>query len=177
MNASRPLVAISSCLLGERVRYDGEHKRDQYITEILSQRVDWKPVCPEAGAGMGVPRQPIQLIGDAQHPRAVRVSDPVFDVTDALTAYAQAMAGELGDVSGYIFKSRSPSCGLNDAKLFDLDNVETGRVSGIYARLVRDMFPALPVIDELQLRDMDARQRFLEHVFDNWRGRTRPGMG
>lgn len=170
MRPSRPLVAISSCLLGERVRYDGDHKRDPYITAVLSKQVDWKPVCPEMGAGMGTPRPPIQLVGDASHPRAVRVSDPDFDVTDALTDYARAMARELMGVSGYIFKSRSPSCALDGAKLYDTYGNETGVVSGLYARLVRDRFPALPVIDELRLQDPDARRQFLEAVFRSWSG-------
>lgn len=166
----RPLVAISSCLLGERVRYDGGHKHDAYISSVLSQQFDWKPVCPEVGAGMGAPRPPIQLVGDADHPRAVRVDNPAVDVTDALSDYARAIARELSGVSGYIFKSRSPSCGLEDVKLFDARGNETGCVSGIYARLVRERFPALPVIDERQLQNPDAQRQFLDAVFRNWHG-------
>src|SRR3569832_1847803 len=105
-------VGISACLLGERVRYDGNHKHDAYITGTLAKVFEFVAVGPEVAIGMGVPRPPIQLVGEAAQPRAIGVGDPALDVTAALTAYGRRMAVELDDISGYIFKAKSPSCGL-----------------------------------------------------------------
>jgi len=168
-NTAKPLVAVSACLLGERVRYDGDHKRDPYIVETLSAIFELKPVCPEVGIGMGIPRPPIQLVSDGGLPRALGVKDANVDVTDALTAYARQLKQPLQAVSGYIFKSRSPSCGLTDARLFDSQGVETGLATGVHARVVLDLFKNLPVADEQQLQDPDVREQFLRQVFCYWR--------
>lgn len=151
------------------MRYDGGHKRDAYLVEILSRFVDWRPVCPEVAIGMGVPRPPIRLVGDQARPSALGVDDPDQDVTAALNAYARAMIGELGNISGYVFKSRSPSCGLNDVELFDADGLVQGVTAGLYARVIRQSFPQLPVIDEQMLGDGLAQRRFLEQVMACWR--------
>lgn len=166
--SERPLVAISSCLLGEKVRYDGKHKQDACIAQYFSARVDWKPVCPEVGAGLGVPRPPVQLVGDKDRPRALGVEDARLDVTDMLVDYAREMLPELQGVNGYIFKSRSPSCGLTDTPLFDADGHDNGLTPGIYARLVTTALPGLPVIDEQQLVDAQSRDRFMQQVLSYW---------
>jgi uncharacterized protein YbbK (DUF523 family) len=162
--SERPVVAISSCLLGEKVRYDGEHKLDPCIAQYFAARVDWKPVCPEVGAGLGVPRPPVQLVGDKSAPRALGVENARLDVTDVLTGYAREMVQELKGVSGYIFKSRSPSCGLTDTPLFDADGHENGFTSGMYARVITTALPDLPVIDEQRLQDTHSRGLFLQQV-------------
>jgi uncharacterized protein YbbK (DUF523 family) len=104
-------IGVSGCLVGERVRYDGEDKRDAFIADTLGAAFELVPVCPEVAIGMGVPRPPIRLVGDPLHPRALGVDDPALDVTAPLTAYGRRMAVELDDIGAYIFKSRSPSCG------------------------------------------------------------------
>jgi len=157
-------VAISSCLLGENVRYDGKHKQDPCIAQYITARVDWKPVCPEVGAGLGVPRPPVQLVGDKDRPRALGVENASLDVTDSLVDYARKMLPELQGVSGYIFKSRSPSCGLTDTPLFDADGHDNGFTSGIYARVITTALPDLPVIDEQQLLDAQSRDLFMQQV-------------
>jgi len=166
--SERPIVAISSCLLGEKVRYDGKHKRDSCIAQYLSARVDWKPVCPEVGAGLGVPRPPVQLVGDKDRPRALGVENANLDVTDALVDYAREMFQELHGVNGYIFKCRSPSCGLTDTPLFDADGDDNGFTSGIYARVIITALPDLPVIDEQRLLGAQSRNLFLQQVLACW---------
>jgi len=165
----RPVVAISSCLLGEKVRYDGQHKKEAGLVQYFAGRVDWKPVCPEVGAGLGVPRPPVRLTGDASAPSALGVENPGLDVTDTLAGYARAMIQELRGVSGYIFKSRSPSCGLTDAPLFDADGRQKGFTSGIYVRVITAALPDLPTIDEQRLGDEHSREQFLQQVLACWR--------
>ncbi|HHJ15110.1 MAG TPA: DUF523 domain-containing protein [Gammaproteobacteria bacterium] len=160
----RPRIAISSCLLGEPVRYDGGHKRNPRITDELSQQFDWLPLCPELEAGLGVPRPPVRLVGDRQQPRALGIDNPGLDVSAALTGCAQRMLPRLHDVSGYIFKSRSPSCGLIDTPLVDSDGRDSGVTAGLYAALVRAAMPKLPLIDEQQLEQADRREQFLREV-------------
>jgi len=160
----RPRVAISSCLLGEPVRYDGGHKRHPRITGELSQLFDWLPVCPELEAGLGVPRPPVRLVGDRQQPRALGIDNPGLDVSAALADCAQRLLPGLQGVSGYIFKSRSPSCGLIDTPLFDCDGRANGVTAGLYAALVRAAMPGLPLIDERQLEQADLREQFLCEV-------------
>jgi uncharacterized protein YbbK (DUF523 family) len=111
-------VGISSCLLGQPVRYDGGDKRSALCLDELAQLFDFVPTCPEAGAGLGVPRPAVRLTGDAAAPRARGVDDPALDVTDQLQAYANARVPELDDLCGYVFIRNSPSCGLFNVKLY-----------------------------------------------------------
>lgn len=156
-------LAVSSCLLGFNVRYDGAHKRDTYIKDTLGRYAELIPLCPEVAIGLGVPRPPIHLVGPARAPRAVGVERPRLDVTTRLVAYARQTTNELTDISGYIFKSRSPSCGLTDVP------VQSGRrpvfAAGIYAGAWRGRRPLLPVIDEVDLGEAGARDAFFERVF------------
>ena len=140
--------------------------------DILSESFDWIPVCPEVGIGMGVPRPPIRLVSMGHSTHAVGVEDAGNDVTEALTGYANALEQSLCSISGYIFKSRSPSCGLVDAALFDESGIETGLTSGVFASVIRRHYPGLPVTDERQLQDEDSRRLFLQQVFACWQEQT-----
>lgn len=158
-------LGISSCLLGEEVRFDKGHKRDGYIAGTLGRYFEFVPVCPEVAIGMGVPREPIRLLGDADEPRAVGVRTGSPDVTDALVAYGRRMARELGDISGYIFKSKSPSCGMERVKLFSDKGAASSRGIGLYAREIMRARPLLPVAEEGRLNDPRLRANFIEQVF------------
>ena len=114
-------VGISSCLLGESVRYDGGHKRDDYIIDTLTQHFDLIGVCPEVAIGLGVPRPPIQLVETRTGTSVLSVDDPTNDVTARLSRFASRTSVELSDVCGYIFKSGSPSCGLQAVPLYAQD--------------------------------------------------------
>lgn len=158
-------IGISSCLLGQKVRFDGNHTQDHFITGTLSEVFDFVPVCPEIGIGMGVPRPTIRLVGPADSPRAIGVKDTSIDVTDKLIQYGMRTAGKLGDLSGYIFKSKSPSCGMERVKLYDGKSAGSKQGVGLYAREIMRAHPLLPIEDEGRLGDPLLRDNFLECVF------------
>ena len=164
-------IGISSCLLGERVRFDGNHKQDHYISETLGEVFEFVPVCPEVGIGMGVPRPTIRLVGDSAAPRAVGVKTADLDVTDRLVRYGKRVAAKLDDLSGYIFKSKSPSCGMERVKLYDGKGGGSKQGVGLYAREIMHAHPLLPVEEEGRLGDPLLRDNFLECVFTYHRWR------
>jgi len=165
-------VGVSACLLGHEVRYNGSHKRMELLTGQLSRHLDFVTTCPEVGAGMGVPRQPIRLVGDAAAPRAVRVADASVDFTEALEQYAQQRIPELDDLCGYIFIKNSPSCGLFRVKVY-LDNGYPGPVPGrgIFAAALTQAYPLLPVEEDGRLLDPVLRENFITrvHAMHEWR--------
>lgn len=169
-------LGISSCLLGQKVRYDGNHKHARFITGTLGKYFEFVPVCPEIAIGLGVPRPPIRLIGTPVAPRAVGVADPARDVTRALTAYGVRMARSLDDLSGYIFKSRSPSCGVERVKVYG-GRGRVGNGRGIYATAFLAQQPLLPVEEEGRLDNPEWRNNFIERVFAYRRWQALIGSG
>lgn len=172
-------VGISSCLLGQQVRYDGGHKRSTLCLDELAQLFDFVPSCPEAGAGLGVPRPAMRLVGDPAAPRARGVDAPALDVTDQLRAYADRRVPELGDLCGYVFIRNSPSCGLLDVKLYAEDGTlreETSR--GIFAASVVAAYPLLPVEEEGRLHEPQVRENFITRAFalHGWKQLVRDGL-
>ncbi len=158
-------IGVSSCLVGERVRYDGADKRDVLITDTLGAAFELVPVCPEVAIGMGVPRPPIRLVGDPLQPRALGVDDPGLDVTAPLTAFGRRMAVELDDIDAYIFKSRSPSCGPTRVKVYGFGKAPRVQGVGLYAREIMARQPLLPVEEEGRLVEPTRRDNFLERIF------------
>jgi len=159
-------LGISSCLLGNQVRYDGGHKLDKFLTETLGGYVDWAPVCPEAACGLGIPREIMALEGDPGSPRLKTVWTGI-DHTLRLQRWTRKEMKVLADadISGFVFKARSPSCGLLDAKVFDAKCRIRSRGPGLFARAVREAFPLLPVEDEGRMHDPGLRENFIERVF------------
>jgi uncharacterized protein YbbK (DUF523 family)/uncharacterized protein YbgA (DUF1722 family) len=159
-------LGVSACLLGEPVRYDGGHKRHAFLTDVLASHADYLPVCPEAGIGMGIPRPPIHLVGNRQRPRALGLDDPSLDVTTALESFAVATLGRLHDASGYVFKKNSPSCGLRQVKLSARPGYPARRQgTGIFARVVGDSLPLLPITEEDCFDDPQRRENFICRVY------------
>jgi uncharacterized protein YbgA (DUF1722 family)/uncharacterized protein YbbK (DUF523 family) len=158
-------VGISSCLLGAKVRFDGGHKHDTYITGTLGQYFDFVPVCPEMAIGLGAPREPMRLVGDPDHPRAVGIRTGQLDATDRLAAYGHQMGRKLAGISGYILKRASPSCGMERVKVYDDKGVAVPKGAGIYAAAFMDEQPLLPVEEEGRLGDPLLRENFIERVF------------
>ena len=158
-------LGISSCLLGQKVRFDGNHKLDSFLTDTLGPHFDWVPVCPEVAIGLGVPRPPIRLLGSPGAPRAVGVKDGSLDVTDRLAAYGKKQARKLDGLSGYVFKSKSPSCGLERVKIYSRTGVPAKLGRGIYARAFLADQPWLPVEEEGRLNNPRLRENFIERVF------------
>jgi len=157
-------LGISSCLLGEKVRYDGTDKRDGYITGTLARFFELVSVCPEVAIGLGVPRPPIRLVGSSTAPHAVGIANPDLDVTDKLAAYGRRTAQRLDDISGYILKSKSPSCGMERVKVYSRRGSLAGSGRGVYAAALMSAAPLLPVEEEGRLGDPDLRENFFERV-------------
>lgn len=172
-----PQVGVSSCLLGQAVRYDGGDKRAPFIAEVLPHFVRLTPVCPEVAIGLGVPREPIRLEGELPAPRAVGVVDKSLDVTESLRAYGRETAARYPDLSGYVFKSKSPSCGLYRVKRF-AGGQEARDATGLYAAEIKRAFPLLPVVEESELSDSGGQERFLTAVYayQRWRELQREGV-
>lgn len=157
-------IAISSCLLGEKVRFDGNHKHDHYISGTLGRIFQFVPYCPEVAIGLGIPREPIRLEGDPRAPRAVGVRDKSMDVTIALEEYGRKVVNNSQEISGFIFKSRSPSCGMERVKVYQTHGLPH-QGSGIFAATVMQGLPLLPTEEEGRLGDPALRENFLERVF------------
>lgn len=160
------LVGISSCLLGEKVRYDGRDKHDPYITGTLGRLFCFVPVCPEKESGMPVPREAMQLMGDPVAPRLVTITTG-RDLTGQMEQYCCKKPDELAglDLCGFILKSRSPSCGIDSAQIFDQQGIPTGRCcSGLFAAALKSRFPDLPMVDEAGLADQSSAEQFVARV-------------
>ncbi|MHB0914335.1 MAG: YbgA family protein [Thermoleophilia bacterium] len=175
-------LGISSCLLGEKVRYDGGHKLDHYLADSLGRFVDWVPVCPEVETGLGIPREAMRLIGSPDDPRLMTRSSGV-DHTDRMQRWAQGCLRQLEqeELSGFIFKSRSPSSGMARVKIYSPEGMPGPVGSGIFARALMDAFPLMPVEDDGRLHDPALRENFIERVFvySRWRElcRSRASVG
>ena len=166
-------VAVSECLVGGRVRYDGGHKRSELPHEALDNVLAYRSICPEVGIGLGVPRDKIRLVGEPDDPRAIGVADPAIDVTSRLRSFAAAQLPSLDDVDGYIFIRNSPSCGLFDVGVHAQDT--PGRVTkagrGIYAMSITQAREDLPVEEGGRLHDPVLRGNFVMRTFvhAHWR--------
>ncbi|GAA4575506.1 YbgA family protein [Planotetraspora kaengkrachanensis] len=173
MGDVRPRVAVSSCLLGEPVRFNGGHSRDRFLTGALSEHVDWVPICPEMEIGLGTPRETIRLERSAGGPRLMTRTSRV-DLTDRMASFAESRAAGL-DVDGYVFKSKSPSCGLHGIPIHaggagtpDAGGARVGadrRNRGLYAGIVVGVHPLLAAEDEGRLHDAVLREAFVERIF------------
>lgn len=159
-------IGISTCLLGEPVRYDGGHKLDHYLRDTLGRFVDWVPVCPEVESGLPVPREAMRLAGEKDAPRLVTARTGI-DHTDMMEAWAKSglLRLEREDLSGFVFKSRSPSSGMRGVKVYGPSGIPSHSGVGIFARAFMERFPLLPVEDEGRLQDPGLRENFIERVF------------
>lgn len=146
------------------MRYNGEVKRFPQLLEFINQHFQIIPVCPEVEAGLSVPRPPVQLTGKLEAHRLIGRDDPSIDVTDALQNYCHKKTLQLNSIHGYIFKSRSPSCGVTDTPLFDNDNNIITYTSGVFARAMLQHYPDLPITDENTLSQSNELTRFLARV-------------
>jgi uncharacterized protein YbgA (DUF1722 family)/uncharacterized protein YbbK (DUF523 family) len=159
-------IGVSRCLLGEEVRFDGGHKRDRFLTDVLSRYVEWVAVCPEVEAGFGTPREAMRLVGDPQRPRLLTV-ETERNLTASLTAFAERKLRTLEEtnLSGYIFKKDSPSCGIERVKVYNSQGMPSRAGEGLFARAFKERFPLVPVEDEGRLCDPMLRDNFLERIF------------
>ena len=184
MTAAPLRLGISRCLLGEAVRFDGGHKRDAFLTDVLGRYVEWVPVCPEVEAGLGTPREAMRLIGTPQQPRLVAIRSGQ-DHTRAMEVMAAKRLDDLAgsDLSGFVFKKDSPSCGVERVRTYNEHGMPGRKGVGLFARAFLGRFPLTPVEEEGRLCDPLLRENFIERVFcyRRWQdlmnsGATRQGV-
>lgn len=159
-------IGISSCLLGEQVRFDGGHKRDQFLVDVLGRHVAWIRVCPEVEVGMGTPRETLRLVRVDGGVRMITARTHV-DHTDSMRAWARRRAETLGreDLDGYVLKKDSPSCGMERVKVYGGSGMAARDGRGLFAEVLLACFPLLPVEEEGRLTDPTLRENFIERVF------------
>jgi uncharacterized protein YbgA (DUF1722 family)/uncharacterized protein YbbK (DUF523 family) len=165
-------LGISMCLLGENVRYDGAHKLDRFLTGTLGQFVSYVPVCPEVECGLGIPRESLRLVGDPEAPRLVTTRTSI-DHTEQMVAWAKKRVRELEkeELYGFIFKSKSPSSGMERVRVYNEKGMPAKNGVGVFARIFMEHFPLIPVEDEGRLHDPVLRENFIQRLFTlkRWR--------
>ena len=165
-------LGISACLLGEPVRYDGGHKLDRFLTETLGQYVEYVPVCPEVECGLPVPREPMRLEGDPDSPRLV-TSRTRQDMTGRMVQWARKRTVELekAELCGFIFKTNSPSSGMERVRVYNEKGIPIRKGVGVFAGIFMEHFSLLPVEDEGRLHNPSLRENFIERIFTlkRWR--------
>jgi len=170
MNEPVIRLGISTCLLGERVRYDGGHKLDHFLADTLGRYVEWVPVCPEVEIGLPIPREAVRLLGDPDSPRLIAPKSGA-DHTDTMQAWASKRLDELAAIGlcGFVFKKDSPSSGLFRVRVYDQHGNPSRTGTGIFPRAVMQRFPLLPLEEEGRLNDLPLRENFIERVFAYYR--------
>ncbi len=168
---TRIRIGISACLLGENVRYDGGNSLDKLLKNTFGRYVEWIPVCPEVECGFAVPREPMILYGNKEEPRLITRYSKI-DYTEKFISWVLKKLKEIESLSlsGFIFKSRSPSCGLYDTKIYG-DNGEIVKGSGIFASNLFKRFPFLPVQSSSAIYRRSKMEEFFRYVslYNNWR--------
>jgi uncharacterized protein YbgA (DUF1722 family)/uncharacterized protein YbbK (DUF523 family) len=172
-------LGVSTCLLGEEVRFDAGHARDRFVTETLGQWFEYVPVCPEVEIGMGIPRPTIRLVDEGQGMQLVAPSTGE-DFSERMTTFAETKVTELMklDLDGYILKKNSPSCGLERIRVYRNGMPVRRNERGMFAAKLTERWPALPVEEEGRLNDPKLRENFIERVFarNRWRALVRRGL-
>ena len=159
-------IGISTCLLGENVRYNGGHALDRFLKDTLGKYVEYVPVCPEVECGFGIPRETMRLVGDPARPRLV-TSRTSVDHTERMETWARRRVAELAkeNLCGFIFKSDSPSSGMERVKVYDLKGMPRKIGVGVFARIFMETYPMTPVEEEGRLHDPVLRENFIERIF------------
>jgi uncharacterized protein YbgA (DUF1722 family)/uncharacterized protein YbbK (DUF523 family) len=165
-------LGISSCLLGEQVRYDGGHRLDRFLRDTLGQYVEYVHVCPEVECGLPIPRESMHLKGDPDSPRLV-TSRTHKDQTDQMVKWSRKRVLELEkeDLCGFIFKRNSPSSGMERVKIYNEKGMPMKKGVGIFAKMFMEHFPLIPVEEDGRLHDPKLRENFIERIFTmkRWR--------
>ena len=162
----KPKLGISACLLGQKVRYDGGHKCDLFLTELFGKFFEWIPICPEVEVGMGVPRESVRLVGTTSDPKMI-AEQSGRDWTDSMKRFASQRTRDLAEkhLSGYIFKKNSPSCGMDRVRVYNSKGTAERQGRGLFAAALMSHGPLLPVEEEGRLSDLKLRENFIERVF------------
>ncbi len=158
-------IGVSDCLLGTKVRFDGGHKRFDFVVRDLEPFAVFFPVCPEVGAGLGVPRPPIQLNSSSGEIRVVEIKNIAHDVTDALKQYSESVMADFSSLDGFIVKSKSPSCGMERVNIKNAKGQYEKKGVGVFTALLMKHYPNLPVEEEGRLNDPVIRENFITRIF------------
>lgn len=163
---TKPRVGISACLLGQKVRFDGGHKREHFLTDVFGRFVEWIPICPEVEIGMGIPRETVRLVATLASPRMI-ADKSGRDWTEAMNSFAEKRLREFDNdsLSGYVFKKNSPSCGMERVKTHNSKGMPERKGRGLFAAAIMQRWPLLPVEEEGRLNDLKLRENFIERVF------------
>jgi uncharacterized protein YbbK (DUF523 family) len=165
-STDKPLVGVSRCLLGDTVRYDGKSSANQIIIQQLSQLFEFVPVCPEVEVGLSIPRPPVQLSGSIENPKLTGRDDPALDITAIMKHYCNTKVAELNQLAGFIFKSRSPSCGLNSTPVFINGQCVTETSRGLFTRKICEAHADLAVIEDSDLENVKLLDNFIQSVLN-----------
>jgi uncharacterized protein YbbK (DUF523 family) len=168
--SDRPRLGVSACLLGEPVRHNAGHKRDDWLVDVLGPMVEWVAVCPEVEAGFGTPRETMQLAWTGEGRIALMTTATARDMTATMRRFADSRIAALAfaNLDGYVFKADSPSCGVDGVPV-SVSNSPPTAAPGLFAAALMARLPDLPIADERRLADPDARQRFVERVLAHHR--------
>lgn len=165
-------IGVSACLMGVKVRHDGGHKWDRYLTDTLGQHVAYLPICPETECGMGVPRESMRLKGNPASPRLIG-NKTGSDITEDMVTWARDRVASLEkeNLCGFIFKKDSPSCGMERVKVYNEKGMAQKKGQGLFAQAFMERFPLMPVEEEGRLHDPRLRENFIERIFTlkRWR--------
>ena len=165
-------IGVSSCLLGNQVRYDGGHQLNRYISDTLGRHMQFVPVCPEVECGLSTPREAMRLVGDPDNPRLVTRRSGI-DHTDRMQRWIASRLRDLEkeDLRGFIFKKNSPSSGLMRVKVYNEKGMPQKTGSGMFAKAFTEHFPYIPVEEDGRLNDPKLRENFIERIFalKRWR--------
>lgn len=161
---SKIKIGVSSCLLGENVRFDSGHKKNSYITGVLTEFFEFLPFCPEVKIGLGIPREPVRLVLQDGKAHCIGTKNSELDVTDKLSAVAEQQKKWQESLCGYIVKKDSPSCGMERVKLYS-NEIPSRKGVGIYTKRLIENFPNLPVEEEGRLEDAKLRENFIQRVY------------
>ena len=164
----KPKIGISSCLLGNRVRHNGEHKRNDWMVDVLGPCVTWVPICPEVEMKLGVPRETMRLVdpigGASENPKLVTVKTQVDLTQKANNTIDEILKKDFG-FDCYVFKKDSPTCGLERVKIYGKSGIPAKNAVGLYAGKVKLLYPQIPMIEEGRLCDLKQRDAFLIQLF------------
>lgn len=162
-------LGISSCLLGNEVRHDGGHNRNVYVNSTLSEYFNFRPYCPEVAIGLGVPRPTIRLTRSDSGIRLTGSDNTGLDLTDDMNSWSTGALVGMRDLSGFILKNNSPSCGMERVRLYDANGAPSRDGIGLFADALMQAMPWLPVEEEGRLNDAMLRENFVQRVFSYYR--------
>lgn len=171
----KPVLGVSECLLGKEVRYNGGHKLSRYLTTVLSEFFEFRPICPEVQIGMSVPRAPIRLAEIKGEVRVIATDHPESDYSDALRNLAREVAPSMQDLSGFIFMQKSPSCGVNSTKVYGEKGQPLYMGDGAFSSEMMSLMPLMPVTEVGRLNDSPIRENFISSVYAYFDWQTNVG--